>query len=142
MEEKSFELQAADNHVIGIAATPEIRDAILEGLVAEGYQRDADVNVLHGEEGMRVIDPDGEYSGPFGKLLRAFQKFTTGVDERTLEAMKQALLTDQYILTVDMDDNDETREEIRDEIHAIMRRNGATNIFFNAPSYIELLSGW
>lgn len=138
MEEKSFELQAADNHVIGIAADEKVRDQLLAALADEGYRREEEVNVLHGEEGMRVIDPDGEYSGPLGRLVRAFQKFTTGVDERTLGAMKAALEAGQYILTVDMDGSEETR----DEIHAIMRKHGATNIFFNAPTYIELLSGW
>lgn len=138
MEEKSFELQAAEHHVIGIATTPNVRDQVLEGLVAEGYRRDEDISVLHGEEGLRIIDPDGEYSGPFGKLLRSFQKFTTGVDERTLDAMKEALESGQYVLTIDADGS----ERARDEIHAILRKQGATNIFYNAPTYIQLLSGW
>lgn len=138
MEEKSFELQAAEHHVIGIAVNSSVRDRLLDALEAEGYRRDEEVSVLHGEEGMRIIDPDGDYSGPFAKLLRAFQKFTTGVDERTLESMKEALESGQYILTVDADGS----EKARDEIHAVMRKEGVTNIFYNAPTYIQLLSGW
>lgn len=138
MEEKSFELQAAEYHVIGIAATPDLRDRLVADLEAAGYRRDEEVNVLHGEEGLRIIDPDGEYSGPFGKLLRAFQRFTTGVDERTLDAMKEALESGQYVLAVDADGS----ERARDEIHAILRKQGASHIFYNAPTYIQLLSGW
>jgi hypothetical protein len=138
MEEKSFELQAAEYHVIGIAATPDLRDRLVADLEAAGYRRDEEVNVLHGEEGLRIIDPEGEYSGPFGKLLRAFQRFTTGVDERTLDAMKEALESGQYVLAVDADGS----ERARDEIHAILRKQGASHIFYNAPTYIQLLSGW
>jgi hypothetical protein len=138
MEEKSFELQASEYHVIGIAVNSTIRDRVLHALADGGFDCDEEVSVLHGEEGMKIVDPDGEYSGPFGKLLRAFQKFTTGVDERTLGAMKEALESDQYVFTVDADGS----EKARDHIHAILRENGASNIFYNAPAYIQLLSGW
>jgi hypothetical protein len=137
MQDESFELQALPVSVICTASDAAGLDRIINALERGGYGNEI-VNVLHGEEGLRIVDADGEYSGPFGQLMRSFQKFTTGVDERTLNAMQETLEHGGYIITVTTDGS----EEERDAIHALMRQAGGRHIFYNGSTMIELLSGW
>lgn len=134
----SFRLQPPEFLVSCVIADEVTVDALVASLAQTGYTGDDVVKVLHGEADLQRIDPNGTYHGGFARFMRAFQKFTTGVDERILNAVEVTLTNGQYLVGV-LTDGSETQ---RDEVHHIMQDHGGKRIFFAGRATTQLLSGW
>ncbi len=113
-------------------------DTLVADLTAAGSGEEESIHVLHGEEALQWIDPDGLYHGRLAHLMRVFQKFTTSVDERLLNAIKEDLSQGHYLVGVMINGSDEQRGEV----HTIMKHHGGSRIFYSGVGAIHLMSGW
>lgn len=151
MTENKFRLNTPAHLVVCTIIKQSVVDTLVTDLTNAGYKKGADVAELdmeeieegtihigHGEETLKSIDPDGTYHGGFARVLRTLQKFTTGVDERTLNAVEEALTSGHYLIGVMTDGSDAQR----DEVHALMQAHSGTHIFYAGNGYTQLLSGW
>ena len=138
MSDAPFRMHPPENLINCVIAEKRTVDALLADLEKAGYSGDEKVLVLHGEADLKRIDPDGTEHGGFARFMRAFQKFTTGVDERVINAAEEALSSGQYMVGVISDGS----EAERDEIYPIMQKHGGTRIFFAQRGVTQLISGW
>jgi len=126
-------------HLTGCAVNDkESADALVAAFTAAGYSGDEVVHVLHGQEALEQLDPDGVYHGRRAHMMRVFQKFTTGVEERFFNAMKEDLTAGHYLVGVMTDGNDEQRNEVSQ----IMENGGGSRVFYSGSFSIQLISGW
>lgn len=130
-----FTMEPPANSVICIVDSKQEFDQLKEALATAGY---TDIEYLHGQKGYEELDPKGTRSGVGTRIMRAFQRFTTGVDERTLDRMGQALKDDKYVVAAIT----EGTEEEKEEVGKIMSDNNGTAIFFSGATTIELMEGW
>ena len=138
MSERPFRLQAPANSMICTVADKADVDALEIALVGAGYSGEGVVEIGHGEEWLEVIDPDGTRHGGMKRVIRAVQRFTTEVDDRTLRAAEEALTSGKYLVAVATDGNDSQR----DQVHKLMQEHNGTRIFFAGHATTQLLSGW
>ena len=151
MTENKFRLNTPAHLVVCTITERSVVDLLVTDLTNAGYKKGADVAELdlaeieegtihigHGAETLKIIDPDGTYHGGFARVLRTLQKFTTEVDERTLNAVEEALTSGKYLVGVMTDGSDAQR----DEVHALMQAHSGTHIFYAGKVYTQLLSGW
>ena len=126
-------------HLVGcIVDAKETVDALVADFTAAGYSGEKSVYVFHGEEALKRLDPDGIYHGRMAHFMRVFQKFTTGVDDRLFNAMKENLTQGHYLVGVMTDGGDEQRGEV----HTIMKHHDGSRIFYSGVGAIQLMSGW
>lgn len=82
----------------------------------------ADVRVLHGPDGIRVFDLEGEHQGWWAHIVRSF-KNVGGADANVLANYNEALQDGQALVLVPM-----VEGHSRDEIVDIIRRHGGAQI--------------
>ncbi|MEM7133644.1 MAG: hypothetical protein AAF702_45540 [Chloroflexota bacterium] len=126
-------------HMVGCAVnTKEAADLLAAELATVGFSGEDAVHVVHGQEALEYIDPDGVYHGRIAHLVRVFQKFTTGVEERFFNAIKEELTQGHYLVGVMTDGSDGQRHQVSQ----IMEGKGASHVFYSGKSVIQLISGW
>ncbi|MDJ0752321.1 MAG: hypothetical protein QNJ45_02300 [Ardenticatenaceae bacterium] len=130
-----FALEPPHNNVVCVIETAENFNALKKSLHEAGYD---EVQHLFGEDGFHQLDPEGKEHGLVVRALRAFQRFTTEVEERTLDRLGEALKSCQYAVAVQTDGSNNQKEEVR----SIMHQHGGTAIFFSSRFSIELMEGW
>ena len=125
------------NSVIGTIPDQASLDSLRADLAQAGYPESA-LEAIHGQAGLDYIDPDGSAHGLWGRIVRGFQQFTTGVEERIGRVTKQALLDGKYIVVVHTDASEAQIQQVQQ----LMSANGGVEIFFFSHTVFRLLSGW
>ncbi|MEM7131630.1 MAG: hypothetical protein AAF702_35280 [Chloroflexota bacterium] len=138
MSEQPFQLQAPENSVICVVANESDVNKLKSVLSERGYNGEDSVSIGHGEEWLKIVDPDGSYHSGMARLIRTFQRLTTEVDDRTLGAVEGALTSGKYLVLVSTDGS----EAQRDQIHELMQQYNGTHVFFAGRRFTQLLSGW
>ena len=83
--------------VVGLLAEQSEIPALSQELASAGVDVAA-VEILCGEQGVRILDAHGRYHGLRGRIVRAFQRL--GYDETTLEMYDEALRKGDLLLQV------------------------------------------
>ena len=84
-------------NVVGLLTEKSQMPAISSELQSAGVDV-AEVEILCGEQGARILDEHGRYHGLRGRIVRAFQRL--GYDETTLEIYDEALRKGDLLLQV------------------------------------------
>lgn len=137
MSKTSFRMVPPSNTVIAVLPDQASVDQLLVALTQAHYGDDK-VEVMHGQAGLDTVDPDGTAHGMWTRMLRDFQKFTTGVEDRVLTAVQKALEDDKYLVVVSTDGSEEQIQEVL----ALLRAHGGTSIFFFGYTGYRLIDGW
>lgn len=126
--------------VVAIAPDQDTLDAVGEALGAQGIA-DSRIEVLSGQSGADRLDPRGEKRGPFATALRVVQK-AFGEETVRLERLNDAVESGQYVVQVDLPEEDEGDDAFDEEKYAIGRAlhgAGATNVAYYGKLAIEEL---
>lgn len=120
--------------VVGIADDRAALDRVRRGLQDAGVD-DGRVEVLSGEQGQDLLDPDGDQSGAFASVIRRVQK-TLGEEAHRIEELNDAVEAGAYVVQVALpDDGDE--DAAKREIGGILHRAGARNVAFYGSLAVE-----
>lgn len=91
------------------AVFDEPRDAAsaVSVLRGEGYTADDDVWVLAGDEGRRVLDPEGDAHGLWGRTVRLAERVLAHPDTDYLESLNEELARGGVVLVIAVADEPE-----------------------------------
>ena len=95
------------NAVISVFSNQAALDGVISALQQAGFAADK-LHHRHGEEGLRLVDPDGSHHGLWARLLRSYQRLA-GMEARLLEEVEAALKHGEYAVRVDTDGSETQR---------------------------------
>ena len=96
-----------------------------------GFQTD-DIHVLHGSEGVRILDIDGSRHGTLARISRLMHAAMSDTETREMELMKEHLEQGHIVVAVPASDEDR-----RERARRIMHDHGGHHITFFARFHIE-----
>jgi hypothetical protein len=85
------------HHVVGVLGSESDLPALVNELEQIGVPTE-EIDVLCGQRGAEILDPDGRYHGRRARLVRGFQRL--GYDQTTLEIYDEALRRGGLLLHV------------------------------------------
>jgi hypothetical protein len=85
--------------VVGTIANAQQADATVEALADAGFERH-DIDVLHGEEGLRRLDPADTEPGLLAQFQRSFVRSVGDCEETSLERHTQELRAGKFVIMV------------------------------------------
>ena len=107
-------------------------DHVIGALRAGGVQLDK-VKVLHGEDGLRILDRRGDYHGVWARLQRLRQKLT--YYDGILGLYAEGLTAGEFLIYVP------TAPEGRREISQMLAGGRAHGVYYFGSGTVESLSG-
>jgi hypothetical protein len=107
------------HELIGVVESGQVAQMV-EDLASIGH-RSGDVNVLTGEAGLLVLDPDGRHHGLHGRLIRGLQQL--GSEEANIITYANALNQGRAVISV-------RTQELDDDLMAVFTRYHATDIVY------------
>ncbi len=134
----SAPLETPDNSVLGTIATETDKTALVKGLNDAGYFTETHVEVFHGEEALKALDPDGTEHGGLLRIWRIIQKVVSEGDHQVLESIEDTLKHGRYVVSVKIDGTEKQKNAVKQ----LMLDHNGTKIFFSDSGVVELLSGW
>ena len=120
------------NRVAGIIKKPIQLKSTLDALSAAGFDQD-EVEVYCGQEGIHIVDAEGDEHGTLGQILRSIQTF--GADYEYAKRHEEALQAGHYLVTVPADE-DEEKQKAAD----ILKENGGSFINYFGSMTVEQLA--
>jgi hypothetical protein len=115
-------------HVIGLLGEQSEVPALSRDLASAGVDV-AEVEILCGEQGARILDAHGRYHGLRARIVRAFQEL--GYDQQTLTNYDEALRHGELLLRVP------ARPPDRYRIAALLQRHGVHDAGYFGPGTFE-----
>jgi len=115
-------------HVVGLLTEKSEIPALSSELAAAGVDVSA-VEILCGEQGVRILDAHGRYHGLRARIVRAFQQL--GYDETTLAIYDEALRDGEFVLHVP------ARPADRGRIAALLQRHQVHDVGYFGPGTFE-----
>ena len=115
-------------HVVGLLTEKSEIPALSSELAAAGVDVSA-VEILCGEQGVRILDAHGRYHGLRARIVRAFQQL--GYDETTLAIYDEALRDGELLLHVP------ARPADRGRIAALLQRHQVHDVGYFGPGTFE-----
>jgi hypothetical protein len=113
------------NRVAGTIADSDDAEAALRALLDAGVGAD-DIEVLHGETGLRRLDPEGTEHGLLARFQRAVIHIAGANEEAlTLEHHVDDVRAGRFVILVRAD-----RPDTRDRIAAMLKAHGASFVGF------------
>ena len=131
--EEDFKTYLSNKVVCFVESETEV-EAIERELMNSGFE-DSSTEVLSGEKGLSMLDPDGEESGFFGKVFRKLQKAVIRQDRLFFEESKENLKNGNYLFVASAEDKDKKEKATK-----ILENNGGTGIRDFGNFTIERLS--
>jgi len=114
-------------HVVGLLTEKSEIPALSSELAAAGVDVSA-VEILCGEQGVRILDAHGRYHGLRARIVRAFQQL--GYDETTLAIYDEALRNGELVLHVPARPADSAR------IAAVLQRHHVHDVgYFGSGTF-------
>lgn len=107
--------------------------AAMKRFAAEGFDV-KDILVLHGQEGIELLDPDGRYHGTLARLSRLLHKVMSEFEVHEFEIMQEHLEQGHIVIGVHAPNDAE-----REKAHQIMHDCGGHHIMYFANFYIETI---
>ena len=104
------------NRVAGTIAEAEQASLAVESLVRAGFDREA-IDVLHGEQDLRRLDPSGGEHGVFAKLQRSLIRGAVGSEFKHLTHHVEDVQAGRFVVMVLTQDR-ATRDRAADILHA------------------------
>jgi hypothetical protein len=87
------------NRVAGTISDKDEANKAVEKLVAAGFDREA-IDVLHGEQDLRRLDPSGDEHGIFAKLQRSLVRGAVGLEFKHLTHHVEDLQAGRFVVMV------------------------------------------
>ena len=115
-------------HVVGLLTEKSEIPALSSELAAAGVDVSA-VEILCGEQGVRILDAHGRYHVLRARIVRAFQQL--GYDETTLAIYDEALRDGEFDLHVP------ARPADRGRIAALLQRHQVHDVGYFGPGTFE-----
>lgn len=104
------------NRVAGTITDSSDASKAVDALVAAGFDRN-DIDVLHGTEDLRRLDPDGAEHGLFAKLQRSLVKGAVGLEFKHLTHHVEDVQAGRFVVMVLAPDR-RARDMTADILHA------------------------
>ena len=114
--------------VVGLLSEQSEIPSLSRDLASAGVDV-AEVEILCGEQGARILDAHGHYHGLRGRIVRAFQQL--GYDETTLAIYDEALRDGELVLHVP------ARPADRGRIAALLQRHHVHDVGYFGPGTFE-----
>src|SRR6187401_1185901 len=87
------------NRVAGTIADADEANKAVEALIVAGFDRDT-IDVLHGEQDLRRLDPSGGEHGLFAKLQRSLVRGTVGLELKHLTHHVEDVKAGRFVVMV------------------------------------------
>src|SRR5688572_27048821 len=108
------------NHVVGTIRDADKAQAAIDALLRAGFERE-DIDVLHGEEDLRRLDPSGAEHGFFAQFQRTLIRLAGPVEEAAhLRHHVEDVRAGRFVIMVLAKD-----QERRDLVAGILSAHGA-----------------
>ncbi|XGC81220.1 hypothetical protein ACES2L_01835 [Bdellovibrio bacteriovorus] len=120
-----------NHYTAAFFATREAAEKAIDDLELEGYE-DEDFNIFEGDRGVDAIDLEGSHHTMLERFMRQFIKFSDSAEWRFLSEADQELRNGHILICVPTG-NDHDKTEVID----VFKRNGAYDIRYFTPLYIE-----
>src|SRR5690349_8854617 len=104
------------NRVAGTISDADQASLAVEGLVRAGFDRET-IDVLHGEQDLRRLDPSGGEHGLFAKLQRSLIRGAVGSEFKRLTHHVDDVQAGRFVIMVLTQDR-EGRDRAADILHA------------------------
>lgn len=130
---EQFHIFLPKKAVISVFSNQAALDSVMGALQQAGFAADK-LQYKHGEEGLRLIDPDGSHHGLWARLLRSYQRLA-GMEARLLEEVEAALKHGEYAMRVDTDGSETQRATA---LHTMLLHTDKS-IFYTGTGTITVL---
>lgn len=108
-----------DNHVVAVISGTAASEEVQQDLEREGFGQAV---LFRGDEVAERVDPKGEHSGPFTKIIRAIQDHFSEQTNYLTQYQEEAR-SGNVVIAVPVDDRDQA-----EAVRTIVERNGARNV--------------
>ncbi len=123
-----------NNRILAIIDTREGAREALEALGRYG-RNEADIEVLHGEAGIEILDADSTHHGLLARIAKAIRAYGD-VENESMHIYEAALRADAFVFAIHIL-NDEDKESIRQ----ILVKSDAREINYFSTWVVEALQG-
>lgn len=106
-------------------------DAALRTLADAGFDVD-DIHVLHGSEGVDILDIDGSRHGTLARISRLMHTVMSDTETHEMELMREHLEQGHIVIAVPA-----AHDDAREQVRRIMHDNDGHHITFFSRFYIE-----
>ena len=110
-----------DNHVLAVISGSSAGEGLSRALEREGFQQTV---LFQGDDVAEHVDPKGENSGPFAKLVRAVQEHLSEQPNYLMQYQEEAR-NGNLVVAVHVDNRDQA-----EQVRKVLENNGAHNVRF------------
>lgn len=134
----SSNLRYPTDQIVGVVPDRADLDGVLTSLRDAGVDA-ARIHVLRGpDEGDDLAPDPGEVDGPIASMVQVVQK-ALGDEAARLEQLEEALANGHDVVAVELSTDDDTEDDQKRDIGAVLRRAGARDVAFYGEFQIEQL---
>jgi len=119
------------NKMLSVVSGQDKLNAILKELRSSGSFTPEKIEIFAGQKGAELIDPTGENTGFFGKMLRSLQWLTEEREES--ERYAQELAQGNYVLAIKIESDRASMDALSTQI----KNAGGYFISFYGPNVVE-----
>lgn len=119
------------HRVSGLFNTVKEAEAAVKTLVKAGYEKE-DMYILHGEKGIKALDPDGDEHGFWAKISRMLHAHFSDTESSIIEELVEHLHQGKVGMAVHAYTEDE-----REYVKSVMQKHNGFHLVYYAHLYIE-----
>lgn len=123
-----------NHHTVGFMKTFRSFQNLVADLRRNGIHMDH-IDSLYGDEGIRMIELDGEPHSVMDRFIRTIQKFWGSGEWLFFRQADYELRRGRYLITVLT-----AKREVKERVANVMKKNGAIFIKYFNPMYVEHIS--